>query len=109
MRWFCAQLGLGASKVGYFQERLQALSGTDFQNYNLDALAHALNMPTLIIHDSGDRISPASVSQELQGQTGTAKLMLTSGQGHVRILRNAEVLKAIVQHMQLNFCAGNQA
>jgi pimeloyl-ACP methyl ester carboxylesterase len=62
----------------------------------VDAL-NANTVPTLLVHDENDHEIPYVHGQRLAQQAAHARLFTTQGLGHRRILRNAEVLRAVAE------------
>lgn len=54
------------------------------------------NTPALIVHDYDDDEIPVEEAESLAAHWPQARLMLTRGLGHRRILRDAEVVEAVV-------------
>jgi len=57
-------------------------------------------IPALIIHDKDDHDVPYEFGQQLANAWPGAKLHLTEGLGHRRILRNRELVKTVVEFIQ---------
>lgn len=62
-----------------------------------DHNARTLSVPALIIHDRDDHDVPWQLSQQLADAWPNARLQLTSGLGHRRILRNRQVIDSVVE------------
>ena len=54
-------------------------------------------MPALVVHDRGDREVPFEHGETLARSWPGARLMVTEGLGHRRILRDPEVVRAVVE------------
>jgi pimeloyl-ACP methyl ester carboxylesterase len=61
------------------------------------ALAPRLALPTLVVHDEQDRINPFSDGQAYAELAPQARLFSTSGLGHRRPLRDAQVLAEMME------------
>lgn len=94
---FCTTLGAPARACADLTRRLQLRFGADIETQvAADANAAGLSLPALIIHDRDDRDVPCQQGELLARAWPGARLMLTRGLGHNRILRNAAVLQASV-------------
>ena len=63
------------------------------------ALAPAFRAPVLIVHDPSDREVPYSQAEALAAAWPSAALLPAPGLGHLRLLRDAEVVRATVLHV----------
>jgi len=59
-----------------------------------------LQVPCLLIHDLKDRYIPAADSEQVKLTIAGAKLMQTTGLGHMRILQDENVVQRIVAFIQ---------
>ena len=62
--------------------------------------AHMRTPPLLLIHDREDRETSYRDSEEIAAAWPGARLRLTSGLGHVRILRDASVVSDVVDFLR---------
>jgi pimeloyl-ACP methyl ester carboxylesterase len=83
-----------------FEDRL----GFDWEASEPLRLIRQLSMPSLFIHDAGDRFIPHSEAAELASASPDGRLISTTGLGHHRILRDQEIIESTVQ-----FIAGADA
>ena len=58
--------------------------------------AHSEPVPTLVVHDSGDRQTPYADAVRLVEGLPDARLVTTDGLGHRKILRDERVLREVV-------------
>ena len=56
-----------------------------------------LQVPTLIVHDRDDRMSPLAASRRLAGHAPSARLVVTESLGHLRLLQHAGVAETVVR------------
>lgn len=102
---FCTSLRAPPAARADLVRRLQLRFGTDIEaQVAADANAAQLSVPALIIHDRYDRDVPWQQGELLANAWPGARLMLTRGLGHSRILRNGAVIQASV-----DFIAGARA
>lgn len=59
--------------------------------------AHVDPLPTLVVHDVGDRQTPYADAQRLVEGLPDARLVTTQGLGHRRILSDPAVLAQVVE------------
>jgi len=94
---FCGTLRAPARARSDLVRRLELRFGLDIEaQIAADVNAAQLEMPALIIHDQDDRDVPWQQGERLAKAWPGARLMLTRGLGHTRILRNREVIQASV-------------
>jgi pimeloyl-ACP methyl ester carboxylesterase len=92
-------LGFGDRVARGAQHRLERRYGIPFSALKGTDLAPGLSQPALIVHDNGDRIVPASEGRALADSWPGAKLHVTAGLGHGRILRDEAVISRVVEHL----------
>ena len=71
-----------------------------FARLSTEAMLAGQSLPGLIVHDRGDRDVPVAHAERLQHSWPDARLMLTEGLGHRRILRDPEVIAAAVDFLR---------
>ncbi len=62
--------------------------------------AHVDPVPTLVVHDRGDRQTPYADAERLVGALPDARLVTTEGLGHRRILRDPAVVAEVVDFVR---------
>lgn len=92
-------LGFGEKVAKGAQKRLERRYGVPFKALRGTDLAPGLSQPALIVHDNGDRVVPASEGRALAESWPGARLHVTAGLGHGRILRDGTVIAAVVDHL----------
>ncbi|PKO65218.1 MAG: hypothetical protein CVU22_20870 [Betaproteobacteria bacterium HGW-Betaproteobacteria-16] len=86
-------------------DRMNRKGGTDLSEFEIEHMAPRLFQPTLIIHDEGDRVAPASNSRSMASLLPNGRLHTTEGLGHQRILQDKEVGSLIVEHISMPISA----
>jgi pimeloyl-ACP methyl ester carboxylesterase len=76
--------------------RIEARVGQPAAAFDLRALAPALDTPLLVIHDRGDAEVPWQHGAAAVAAWRGARLLMTDGLGHRRLLRAAEAVSAAV-------------
>ena len=92
---FCLVLGIGPRTSARLDRRIERLAGYPVSEFELSGLYDAVGpLPTLLVHDRGDRTTPYTGSLDLATRTG-ARLLSTTGLGHHRVLRDPAVVEAV--------------
>ena len=93
LQTFSRRLGLGPAAVAGLRRRIEVRFGEDvWSAFAPIELARRVNLPALILHDRGDREVPWADGVALAGAWPGARLALTEGLGHRRILNDADVI-----------------
>ena len=96
---FTERVGLGATANDHLVRRFHRLRFSDGPDI-LERFSGVLNpvgVPTLFVHDANDREVAVSASESLHAAHGSSStLVVTQGQGHVRVLGADEVLDQVV-------------
>lgn len=105
LRWmtdrFCRVLRLTQRVQQQLEARMVREFGPDiWQQVSTDHNALGLDMPALIIHDRDDGDVPLSQGEAVASAWPESELLITTGLGHRRILRNRRVAQAIVRFVQ---------
>jgi pimeloyl-ACP methyl ester carboxylesterase len=94
---FGAALGLGPRTFRRLIARVEQRVGAPMHHFDVPEFGRAIAMPpTLVIHDRDDAMTPVSDSIAIANAWPTARLVLTSGLGHRRLLRDDDVVKQVV-------------
>jgi pimeloyl-ACP methyl ester carboxylesterase len=93
---FSKQLALDDGERSAFEISLVRSSGIALNALELDRLAGARDSGLLVIHDREDREIPVRHGDRLAASWPNAKLLLTDGLGHRRILRDEVVIAETV-------------
>jgi pimeloyl-ACP methyl ester carboxylesterase len=94
---FCQALEIPARVRADLIRRMQLRFGDDIEaQIAADVNAAQLDLPALIIHDREDTEVPWHQAEQLARAWPGARLLLTRGLGHTRILRHRDVIRASV-------------
>ncbi len=97
---FAAVLGLSAEVRRRLQSRIEHRVGVSWEEIAPVALARRLpSRPTLVLHDALDREVALEHGRRLAAALAGSELVVTSGLGHNRILRDAEVLAQALEFL----------
>jgi pimeloyl-ACP methyl ester carboxylesterase len=98
--WFAGSFGL-PERIGVrMRSQIERREGVPLEQYEPGWLGPRLALPTLLLHDEGDRIAPLAASQRLARAIPSLRLDIRSGLGHRRILDDAGVADAIAAHLR---------
>jgi pimeloyl-ACP methyl ester carboxylesterase len=102
---FCRSVGAPVAARADLVRRLERRFGNDIERQiAADTNAAGVSVPALIIHDRDDADVPWQQAELLAKAWPGARLLLTRGLGHMRILRNRDVIQTSV-----DFIAGKPA
>lgn len=93
--WFAGSFGLDADALARFRRHIEAREGLPLALFEAERLAPRLGVPSLLVHDLGDRIAPFANSQKLLTLAPKAQLMAVEGLGHRRILTDTAVIARV--------------
>jgi pimeloyl-ACP methyl ester carboxylesterase len=106
-RQFAAVLGFGERTLTRMLARIERRVGAPVGHFDVLALARAGTMPPiLVVHDRDDRSTPVSDGGAIAAAWPGARLKVTSGLGHNRILRDPGVVREVVEFVAVP-TAGN--
>jgi len=69
----------------------------EFSSYKA---AQKVNIPTLVIHDSGDKFVPVSSAITIRQNLKNGELLITNGLGHHKIFKDSTVIQRIIDFIQ---------
>ena len=93
---FCNVLRLNTAVKQRFLHFFEEEFGADiWDRLSMQNNVRRLTLPALIIHDRGDHDVPFQLSERLASDWPKARLHLTDGLGHRRILRNKQVIEVV--------------
>lgn len=94
--YFAQVFGLAEATRRAMQERIEAREGVLMRQFEPRSVAPRLRLPTLVVHDRGDRINAFADGQAYAHAVQGAQLLATEGLGHRRILKDDQVIAAIL-------------
>lgn len=95
-RW-AANQQLQPAVIGKIYDHLHVQNGVPVSHMDISVLGAAMNLPVLVVHDEHDPVVPLSEAQRLVRSLKNARLELTSGLGHARILSATPVKELITR------------
>jgi pimeloyl-ACP methyl ester carboxylesterase len=98
---FQRALGFGARTRRSFDRHLDAFVGIPMAEFDATFQAtHVEPVPTLVVHDRGDRQTPWADAGRLVGSLPDARLVTTEGLGHRRILTDPRVVREVTAFLR---------
>jgi pimeloyl-ACP methyl ester carboxylesterase len=95
VRGFSRQVELGSESEALLGQLIETRFATPLASLHAPTLARSLSAPLLVIHDADDREVPLRQGERLAEAWRSARLWVTSGLGHTRILTDPEVVYEI--------------
>lgn len=100
LQWFARSLRLPDGISQRMGTAIERVEGVPLARFDPAWLGPRLTLPTLVVHDEGDRVSPLAVGQRLSQAIAGAQLLTTQQLGHRRVLADAAVASAVVSHLR---------
>jgi len=98
---FQRALGFGARTRRAFDRHLDAFVGIPMAEFDARYQAASVDpVPTLVVHDRGDRQTPWADAARLVESLPDARLVTTDGLGHRRILKDAAVVREVLAFLR---------
>ena len=72
----------------------------NLEEYSSYKAADKVNIPTLVIHDSGDKFVPVSSAITIRQRLKNGELLITNGLGHHKIFKDSTVIQRIINFIQ---------
>ena len=94
---FSEQLQFSDKVTEQMIQTVEKKFGMNLESYSSSMSLEHLEMPLLIVHDKDDKETPFTYSKDLHKIANNSELLLTSGLGHHRILRDSKTIQHIVQ------------
>ncbi len=91
-RLFAKVFGLSEATRAAMQHRIEAREGILMPQFEPQAVAPRIHVPTLVVHDRNDSINTFADGQAFAHAVRGAQLLATTGLGHRKILKDAQVL-----------------
>ena len=94
---FSEQLQFSDKVTEQMIQTVEKQFGMNLESYSSSMSLEDLKMPLLIVHDKDDKETPFIYSKDLHEIANNSELLLTTGLGHHRILRDSKTVQRIVQ------------
>ena len=99
LRWYARGLGLDETLAERMERAIADREGVGVEQFAPDWLGPRVALPTLVVHDDDDRTAPLAGGRALAQALGNARLQVTHGLGHRRILEDEVVVDSVVRHL----------
>jgi pimeloyl-ACP methyl ester carboxylesterase len=97
LRQFAAVLAIGPRTLERLTVRVERRVGAPMRHFDVPELGRAVAMPpTLVVHDRNDRSTSVTDGAAIAAAWPGARLKVTSGLGHNRLLRSPDVVAEVV-------------
>lgn len=94
---FGAVLGISEGVRARLERRIERRLAMRMEDLRVDVIARSMRTPLLIIHDQNDKEVPLDAGKSIARAWPGARLIITRGLGHQRILRDQAVTNAAVR------------
>jgi pimeloyl-ACP methyl ester carboxylesterase len=96
---FCRRDGIGIEGLPVLKSTLEAEFGFVSEDYTMEAALQKLSADTLLVHDAEDEEFSVSDIYALQKFMPAAKILVTAGSGHQKILANRKMMARVKEHL----------
>lgn len=96
-RLFARMFSLSEATRAAMQQRIEAREGIVMPQFEPAAVGPRIQIPTLVVHDRGDRINRFADGLAYSRAITDAQLIATEGLGHAKILKEASVLAEVAR------------
>lgn len=97
---FARMFGLSEPTRGAMQRRIEAREGILMPQFEPQAVGPRIQAPTLVVHDRGDRINRFADGEAYARAIPAARLQVTEGLGHMKILKEPAVLAEVADFLR---------
>lgn len=97
VRFFLKSLKLSQRSQNYFITALADRVKLPVSEMNVGVIGNTISTPVLVIHDEQDHEVSVKAAEEIKLNWPTAELLITSGLGHRRVLRDPKVIASTVK------------
>ncbi|HEY9169924.1 MAG TPA: alpha/beta hydrolase [Lutibacter sp.] len=99
---FVAKLELKPNMVDKIKQHFYNKFGEDIDNYSAYIAARSVKIATLVLHDTDDKDVPVSCSHHIRQNLEQGEILISSGLGHSRILKDTKVINRIIEFINRN-------
>ena len=92
---FARMFGLSERTRGAMQQRIEAREAILMPQFEPPAVGPRISVPTLVLHDRGDRINRHADGEAYTRAIAGAQLISTEGLGHMKLLQDRNVLAEV--------------
>lgn len=99
-RLFAQVFGLTETTRAAMERHIEAREGILMPQFEPQAVGPRIALPTLVVHDRGDRINRFADGEAYRDHIAGAQLLATDGLGHRKLLQDDAVLRAVADFIQ---------
>lgn len=99
VRAFSERVELGRSSETALRQRIERNFAVRFDDLYAPDLARRMDAPLLLVHDENDREVPVAAGRALAAAWPGATFHATRGLGHLRVLRDTDVIRRVVRFL----------
>lgn len=100
LKEYRTRIGASERMIPYFNKKVETIFNVKFEDLAVENNIHKLkNIDLFYIHDKNDHEVPVSSSKVIKDGYKDAKMMITSGNGHNRILKDDKVIQQVVSFL----------
>jgi len=74
--------------------------GIEVEDYSSQNVSKKIDIPTLVIHDSGDKYVPVSNALAIRQNLKNGELLMTNGLGHHKILKDSTINQRVIDFIR---------
>lgn len=101
LKEYRTRIGASERMIPYFNEKVKSIFSANFEDLAVENNIHKLkNIDLLYIYDTNDREVPVSSAAVIRKGYKQAIMMITSGNGHNRILKDEKVIQQVVSFLK---------
>ena len=98
---YASVLGLNQNIQREMRKVVEKLTNLSFDQVKLENLLNSNEtFKTMLVHDELDKVVPFKRAQEIMDNANVTKVFSTFGLGHVRILRDQDVIHEVLEFIQ---------
>ncbi len=95
-------MGIGPQSQKALAAYVKRIAGTELEAFNSDRVMAGVPVPTLVIHDEGDKVVPVAEGRLMANAGPHVRMQFTNGLGHKRIIADAGVVNSAIAFVQAN-------
>ena len=99
IHWFAHGFGVGEVLAARMKHWIEGVEGIPLDQFEPAWLGPRAAQSALVVHDRTDRAAPLAAGEGLARALANARLIVTDGLGHRRVLTDPSVIDAVTQHL----------
>lgn len=90
------KIGVSEKTISVIPRNIKSWTGKDYHEFSAENIAASVDIPVMVVHDKDDTDVNYKDAATLARALKNATVMITSGKGHRRILRDKEAIEKII-------------